>query len=59
MAEVINLRLARKTRARNKAAQQAAQNRALHGESATARQRRQADEARLIRDLDAHRRDKP
>lgn len=59
MADVINLRLARKTRARNKAAQQAAENRALHGESAAARQRRQVEEARQVRDLDAHRRDKP
>jgi hypothetical protein len=59
MAEVINLRLARKARARNKAAQQAAENRVLHGESAAARQRRRADEARQVRDLDAHRRDKP
>ena len=42
MAEVINLRLARKARARTGAAQQAAENRALHGQSLAQRQQQHA-----------------
>ncbi len=57
MAEVINLRQARKSRARNQAAQQAAENRALHGQSLAERRRKQAEDARKVRALDAHRRE--
>ena len=57
MAKVINLRLARKARSRDKAAQQAAENRALHGQTAAARRLNQAEDARQVRQLDAHRRE--
>ena len=57
MADVINLRLARKARSRSKAAQQAAENRALHGQSSTERQLKAAEHERQVRQLDAHRRE--
>lgn len=57
MAEVINLRLARKARARSKAAQQASENRVLHGQSLVERRLKQAEEERKLRQLDAHRRE--
>ncbi len=57
MADVINLRLARKAQARSKAAQQAAENRALHGQSLAERRLKQAEEEREVRQLDAHRRE--
>jgi hypothetical protein len=57
MADIINLRLARKARSRSKAAQHAAENRALHGQSSAERRLRQAEDARKVRDLDAHRRE--
>ncbi len=59
MAEVINLRLARKARTRSKAAVQAAENRALHGQTRAERQGRQAEAERKVRALEAHLRDKP
>lgn len=59
MAEVINLRLARKARTRSKAADQAAANRALHGQTRAERQRQQTEAARTVSRLDAHQRDKP
>lgn len=58
MAEVINLRLARKARARSKAQQQAAENRALHGEKGAEQRLRAAEQARKDRELDAHRRER-
>ncbi|MEY4670346.1 MAG: hypothetical protein RLZZ415_225 [Pseudomonadota bacterium] len=57
MADVINLRLARKARARDKAAQQAALNRAQHGRKAAERQQEQAEADRAARKLDGHKRD--
>ncbi|WP_353228331.1 DUF4169 family protein [Novosphingobium sp.] len=51
MAEVINLRVARKARARADAAQAAAQNRALHGQTGAARRATAADKDRAVRDL--------
>ena len=57
MAKVINLRLARKARSRDQAAQQAAENRALHGQTGAARRLNQAEDARKVRQLDAHRRE--
>lgn len=59
MAEIINLRLARKAQNRSKAAQQATENPALHGRSGAERQRQQAEAERAARQLDAHHRDKP
>lgn len=57
MADVINLRLARKARSRSKAAQQAAENRALHGQTTAERRLKAAEEERKVRQLDAHRRE--
>ena len=59
MAEVINLRLARKARARTEAAALAAENRVRHGQSANKRRLQQAEDLRAARDLDGHLRDKP
>lgn len=57
MAELINLRLARKARTRSKAAQQAAENRALHGQSLAERRLKEAEAERKARHFDAHRRE--
>lgn len=59
MAEIINLRLARKARNRGKAEQNATENRALHGRTGAERQHRQAEAERAARQFDAHQRDKP
>lgn len=57
MADIINLRQARKRKARAERETEAGQNRRTHGEakSATALRKRRADKAAA--DLDAHRRD--
>ena len=52
MAEVVNLRRARKAKARVEAAAQAASNRAASGESKATRQARKAEQARTDRVLD-------
>ena len=52
VAEVINLRTARKAKARTSAAQQAAANRAKHGRTKAERARQQAEAARLAHQLD-------
>ncbi len=57
MADVINLRLARKARKRDDAARQADANRARHGETKAARQLREAEAARAARQLDGNKRD--
>ena len=57
MADVINLRLARKAQARNKAAQLAAERRTQHGLSGAERRLKAAEAARQARELDAHRRE--
>jgi hypothetical protein len=57
MTKVINLRLARKARARDQAAEVAAQNRARHGEPAALRKARTADAERSVRDLAGKQRD--
>lgn len=57
MAELINLRLARKARARAEAERQAAANRARHGERKGDREQRSADLAREERRLDNLRRE--
>lgn len=56
MGDVINLRLARKARARAEAAKQAAENRARHGRTKAERARDAAEAARAERHLDQHRR---
>jgi len=57
MAGVINLRLARKARSRSKAAEQAAENRQLHGQSGSERRVKAAEHERQVRQFDAHRRE--
>lgn len=57
MAEVINLRLARKARARADFAAQAAQNRAKHGLGKAERDRLAAEAERSARLLDGSRRE--
>ena len=59
MAEVINLRLARKARARNQAQGEAAANRAKFGRTAGEKAREAADKERADRLLDGARRDEP
>lgn len=59
MAEVINLRLARKARARTEAAALAAENRVRHGQSTSERHQRQAEDLRAAHNLAGHLRDKP
>lgn len=55
MAEVVNLRLARKARARADAAATAAQNRARHGRTRAERAAIAAEAARLARTIDGAR----
>jgi hypothetical protein len=54
MAEVINLRLARKRQGRAAKAVQAAANRAAHGESKATKAARKADAVRTARHIDGH-----
>lgn len=58
MAEVINLRLARKAKARADKASQAASNRAAFGESKAAKAIRKTETQRAGRQLDGHKRDR-
>lgn len=57
MAEIINLRMARKARRRLEAGRDAEANRRKHGETAAERQRREMDATRLAREIDGARRD--
>jgi len=57
MAEIVNLRMARKAKARSEAEKQAQANRALHGQTKGARRTAQADADRAARLLDGHRRE--
>lgn len=59
MAEIINLRMARKARARDVAAKQADENRVKFGQTKAEKQTRKAEEARAKRALDAGRIEKP
>ena len=52
MAQIINLRMARKARMRAQSAQDAAANRAKFGGTKAERQARAAEEARLTRAVD-------
>ena len=56
MAEVINLRMARKAKARADKAREATTNRALHGEDKASRAARKAAADRAARQLDGHQR---
>lgn len=57
MAEVINLRLARKARARSEAETAAAANRAKHGRTKAERARQQGEADRAARLVDGARRE--
>lgn len=57
MAEIVNLRLARKAKRRADEAKQAASNRAVHGESKAAKALRRAEAERAGRQHDGARRD--
>lgn len=58
MAEIVNLRLARKARDRDAAAKQAAANRSKHGETKGEKLRRQQEADRLTRSVDGAKREK-
>ncbi|MCW1431458.1 DUF4169 family protein [Novosphingobium sp. JCM 18896] len=55
MAEIINLRQARKAKQRDAAANQAAANRSLHGETKGEKLRRKQEADRLVRTVDGAR----
>jgi len=55
MAQIVNLRTARKRQKRRQAEQKAAANRLAHGISKAARTRMQADSDKVDRKLDQHR----
>jgi hypothetical protein len=57
MAEIVNLRLARKARQRSEAEGRAAANRRKHGETKGEKLRRQQEAERLARTIDGARRD--
>ena len=57
MAEIINLRLARKAKARTAKAQAAATNRASFGELKSAKAARQTEQLRAARALDGSKRE--
>ena len=57
MAEIVNLRMARKARARLDHERLAAENRARHGECKADRQRRATQAERAARDLDRAKRE--
>ena len=58
MAEIVNLRMARKAKARAEARNQAAANRAKHGQPKVDRTRRKLDAAREAQRLDGARRER-
>jgi hypothetical protein len=57
MGEIVNLRRVRKAKARDAAAQAAAGNRALHGQSKQAREAVRQETVRVLQRLEGHRRD--
>lgn len=57
MAEIINLRLARKARDRRKAGETAATNRARHGRTVAERRETAAETARVLRAVEGARRE--
>ena len=59
MAEIVNLRVARKRRIRAAAESAAEGNRARFGRSKAEKQRDSADKQRALSFLDGHRRDRP
>jgi len=59
MAEIINLRMARKARARKEAATQAQANRARHGQTKAQKQQASAEQERITRIVDGARLEGP
>jgi hypothetical protein len=59
MAELINLRLARKAKARANSAQKAPENRALHGQTKAAKAKLARAAERAARQLDGAKREEP
>ncbi|WP_395328026.1 DUF4169 family protein [Novosphingobium sp. BL-8H] len=59
MAEIINLRMARKAKARNESKAQADANRAQHGRSKNERKATEAEIARIDRVVDGAKRERP
>lgn len=57
MAEIINLRMARKAKARQEAQSQAQANRASHGRTKAERQNAKDERTRLIKAVEAARRE--
>ena len=57
MAEIVNLRLARKARTRTKAASRAAENRVRFGRGGAEKSLARARKEKRKRELDSHRRD--
>jgi hypothetical protein len=58
MAELINLRLARKRAQRLKDERQAGNNRLVHGEPKALRERRRLEEEKDVRRIEGHRRER-
>ena len=58
MAEIVNLRMARKRKARAERERTAETNRALHGLTRAEREKAKAEDKTAARHLDAHRREK-
>ncbi|MCJ2179260.1 DUF4169 family protein [Novosphingobium sp. 2580] len=58
MAEIVNLRMARKARARAADKMQAAENRALHGQTKAERKATEADVTRITRTVEGAKRDR-
>jgi hypothetical protein len=56
-AEIVNLRRARKAKARVGREQTATENRRLHGRTKAERQKEAAERERAVRAIDAHRRE--
>ena len=59
MAEIVNLRMARKRRKREAAAAEAEDNRRAHGISNSVKTAREAERRSSLRKLDGHRLDRP
>lgn len=58
-ADIVNLRMARKRKARRERESEADDNRRLHGLPRAERERSDAERDRALKSLEAHRRDKP
>lgn len=56
MAEIVNLRMARKRKARDEREREADRNRIVHGRSKAERQRLEAEQGRAERFVEGHRR---